>query len=143
MGQVGHAVRGQTNIQLSRLVDCKYTSTAMMNTSSRLQPTTRLNSTPSSPAIPTAAAPMARFWGEIILPSTPPELLAAAISTGSRPASLAAATCSCPNSALELVSDPVTATPSQPRIDDRNANAPPAPAIHRASVIVWADWFIT
>src|SRR3954453_19264678 len=125
------------------LVDCRYTSAAMIRTSSTLQPTTRLNSTPSSPAMPTAAAPIARFWGEIILPRTPPDELAAANSTGSDPVSLAPVACSCPNSALELVSDPVIATPIQPRIDDRNANTLPAPAIHSASVIVWPDWFIT
>jgi hypothetical protein len=36
--------------------------------------------------MPTAAAAMARFCGEIILPSTPPELFEAAISTSDSPA---------------------------------------------------------
>src|SRR5664280_1937583 len=35
---------------------------------------------PSLPDMPTAAAAIARFWGEIILPSTPPDELAAAPS---------------------------------------------------------------
>jgi hypothetical protein len=41
------------------------------------------------------------------------------------------------------VSEPVTATPSQPSTGDSNANAPPAAAIHVPSVIVWPDRFIT
>ena len=86
---------------------------------------------------------MARFCGEIIFPSTPPELLAAASSVGERPASFAAVTCSAPNSAFDEVSDPVTATPSQPISAEKNANTPPAPATQRPSVIVCPDWFIT
>src|SRR3954453_16918615 len=93
--------------------------------------------------MPTAAAPMARFCGEIILPSTPPELLAAAISVGERSACLAAVTCSAPNSALDEVSEPVTATPNQPSSDERNAKAPPAPASHWPIVIVWPERFMT
>ena len=86
---------------------------------------------------------MARFCGEIIFPSTPPELLAAAISAGDRPASLAAAICSAPNSEFEDVSEPVTATPSQPMNADRNAKMPPAPASHSPSVTVCPDVFMT
>ena len=91
----------------------------------------------------TAAAPMARFCGEIILPITPAEELAAAISVGDRPAFCAALTCSAPNSAFEEVSEPVTATPSQPMIADRKAKMLPAPANHSAERAVWPDWFIT
>jgi hypothetical protein len=98
---------------------------------------------PSLPASPTAAAPIARFWGEIILPSTPPELLAEASSTSERPAPFAASTWSAPNSALEDVSEPVMATPSQPTIGDRNANRPPEPATQRPSVVVIPVRFIT
>src|SRR4051794_8907722 len=93
--------------------------------------------------MPTAAAPMARFCGEIILPSTPPELLAAAMSVGERSACLAAVTCSAPKSAFDDVSEPVTATPNQPSSDEKNANAPPAPAAHCPMVIVWPDRFMT
>src|SRR3954469_18171299 len=101
-----------------------------------LQPTTRRKRSPSRPASPTAAAPIARFCGEIIFPRTPPELLAAAISVGDRSALCAAATCSAPKSEFEDVSDPVTLTPSQPSSGDRTANAPPAPASHCPIVIV-------
>src|SRR2546426_2485864 len=50
----------------------------------------------------------------IILPMTPPEELAAAISTGDRPSCSEVIFCRLPNSTLEAVSDPVSATPSQP-----------------------------
>src|SRR5579859_7915658 len=98
---------------------------------------------PSLPARPTAAAPMARFCGETILASTPPELLTAAISVGDRLALWAAATCNAPKSELVEVSDPVTAMPNQPMNDDRKAKKPPAPAAQVPSVIVCPDRFIT
>src|ERR687883_287810 len=101
-----------------------------------LQPTTRRKTSPSRPPRPTAAAPIARFCGEIIFPSTPPELLAAAMSVGERFALCAAATCNAPKSEFDDVSDPVTATPNQPRIGERNAKKPPAPASHCPIVIV-------
>ena len=50
----------------------------------------------------------------IILPMTPPEELAAAISTGDKPSCSEVILCRLPNSMLEAVSDPVSATPSQP-----------------------------
>src|SRR3569833_3042407 len=50
----------------------------------------------------------------IILPITPPEELAAAISTGDRPSCSDVVLCRLPNRMLEAVSDPVSATPSQP-----------------------------
>ena len=56
---------------------------------------------------------------------------------------MAAVTCNAPNSELADVSDPVTATPSQPRMGDSSANAPPAAAIQVPSVIVWPERFIT
>src|SRR5512132_973702 len=101
-----------------------------------LQPTTLRKMSPSRPDRPTAAAAMARFCGEIILPSTPPEELAAAISVGLRPTSLAAETCSAPNSEFDEVSEPVTATPSQPRMGESTAKAAPAPAIQVPRVAV-------
>src|SRR5450631_2652133 len=109
----------------------------------RLHPTIWRKMWPSLPDIPTAAAAIARFWGEIILPSTPPEELAAAIRAGLSPALVAAETCNAPNSEFEEVSEPVTPTPSQPRIGERNANAAPAPAIHRPKVAVWPEAFMT
>jgi hypothetical protein len=98
---------------------------------------------PSRPAIPTADAAIARFCGLIIFPMTPPEELAAASSTGSRPARAAVWTCSAPKSALADVSEPVTATPIQPRIEDRNRKTPPAAAKRAPRVLVWPDWLST
>src|SRR5476651_2852432 len=92
----------------------------------RLHPMTLRKMSPSLPDMPTAAAAIARFWGEIILPSTPPEELAAAITAGLSPALAAALTCNAPNRAFDEVSEPVTATPSQPRIGERIAKAAPA-----------------
>jgi hypothetical protein len=77
------------------------------------------------------------------LPSTPPELFVAAISTSDSPAWFASVTCSAPNSELADVSDPVTAVPSHPRIGDSSAKAPPAAAIQVPNVIAWPDRFIT
>src|SRR6478672_6056306 len=109
----------------------------------RLQPRTLRKMSPSRPDRPTAAAAIARFCGEIILPSTPPEEFAAAIRTGLSPVWLAAVTCRAPNSELDDVSEPVTATPSHPSTGERRANAAPAPAIHAPSVPVWPEAFIT
>ncbi len=71
---------------------------------------------------------MVRFCGEIILPRTPPELLAAASSSGGRPDCWAALTCSAPKSAFAEVSDPETATPNQPSTGERKASPAPAAA---------------
>src|SRR5256885_13197543 len=50
----------------------------------------------------------------IILPITPPELLAAPMRLGDRPSCSAATFCMPPNSTFDAVSEPVSATPSQP-----------------------------
>src|SRR3981081_460271 len=50
----------------------------------------------------------------IILPMTPPDELAAAIRIGDRPSCSEVIFCKLPNSTLEAVSDPVSATPSHP-----------------------------
>src|SRR4051812_13156638 len=50
----------------------------------------------------------------IILPMTPPALLAAPIRLGLRPSWSAATRCMPPNKTFDAVSDPVSATPSQP-----------------------------
>src|SRR5450755_1692476 len=115
----------------------------MRNRKPRLHPMTWQKMSPSVPDMPTAAAAMARFWGEIILPSTPPEELAAAIRAGLSPTCLAAETCSAPNREFAEVSEPVTATPSQPRMGEKIAKAAPAPAIHLPSVAVWPEAFMT
>ena len=77
------------------------------------------------------------------MPSTPPDEFAAASSSGGSPAAFAAVTCSEPNSALDDVSDPVTATPSQPITGERNASAPPALAIVSPIAVVCAEAFMT
>src|ERR1700712_326337 len=110
---------------------------------STLQRKTLRKRSPSLPDMPTAAAAIARFCGLIIFPSTPPEELAAASRTGESPDFWAAVTCSAPNNEFDDVSAPVTAVPSQPRIGEINANAPPAPAIHVPRVTVCPDRFIT
>src|SRR6478609_6689126 len=114
----------------------------MIRVNRMLHPMTLRKMSPSLPVSPTAAAPIARFWGEIILPITPPELLAAASSVGERCDWWAADTCRAPKSEFAEVSEPVTAVPNQPTIGDRKAKAAPAPAIHRPSVIVCPERFI-
>ena len=100
------------------------------------RPSPRRQVSPARPPRPAGAEPMARFCGEAILASTPPELLAPAINVGDRPACLAAATCSAPNNELVDVSEPVTAVPNQPISGDKNAKKPPAPAAQVPSVTV-------
>ena len=55
----------------------------------------------------------------------------------------AAETWSMPKRELEEVSEPVTATPSQPTTGESSANAPPVWARNRPRVTVWPDRFIT
>src|SRR3974377_559853 len=56
----------------------------------------------------------------IILPMTPPDEFAAAIRTGDRPSCCEVIFCRLPNSTLDAVSDPVSATPSQPSSVPKN-----------------------
>src|SRR3954453_6418163 len=56
---------------------------------------------PSRPAMPAAAAAIARCCGESILASTPPELFPAASSVGDNPASCPAAIWSSPNNEFD------------------------------------------
>src|SRR5439155_26206603 len=130
-------------IQPSTAVPCNVTRTHMNSSRTTLQNSTLRKISPSRPAMPTAPAAIARFCGLILLSITPPEELAAASSTGSRCARAAVCTCRAPNSALDDVSDPVTATSIQPRIDDRNTNSPPAAAKNAPSVFVCPDWLST
>src|ERR1700759_694928 len=53
-------------------------------------------------------------WASIILPITPPEELAAAISTGGKPSCSEVIFCRLPNRMFGGVSEPVSATPNQP-----------------------------
>ncbi len=56
----------------------------------------------------------------IILPITPPELFAAAMSSGLTPTCCAVIFWSPPNSTFDDVSDPVSATPSHPNSAPKN-----------------------
>src|SRR6266853_6260336 len=53
-------------------------------------------------------------WASIILPITPPDELAAPIRIGDSPSCSEVIFCRLPNRMLEAVSEPVSATPSQP-----------------------------
>src|SRR5436190_3946533 len=64
----------------------------------------------------------------IILPMTPPEELAALIRIGDRPSCSEVIFCNPPNNTLEAVSEPVSATPSQPSSVPKNGYSTPVPA---------------
>src|SRR5947208_8188779 len=70
----------------------------------------------------------------IILPITPPEELAAPIRIGDRPSCSDVIFCKPPNSTFEAVSEPVSATPSQPSNVPKNGYSTPAPAKARPNV---------
>ncbi len=133
----------QGSIQDRMGVDCSPTRRQRKASSPRLQGIARRKMSDSLPTRPTAVAAIARFCGLIILPTTPPEVLAATSSVSSMPMLLAAVCCSVANSALAEVSEPVTAVPIQPRIGDRKANAAPAPAIQVPMVMVRPEAFMT
>src|SRR6185437_3833023 len=76
----GSVSRDQGTIQASTDA-CSADSTHSSARNATLHTTTRPKMSPPSPFMPTAAAAIARFCGDIILPSTPPELFVAAIST--------------------------------------------------------------
>src|SRR3954467_10615062 len=101
------STNGHGTIHDNTLVDCRYASTHIASIRISDHFSTLRKRCPSLPPRPTAAAPMARFCGEIILPSTPPELFDAAINVADRCALCAAVTCSAPNSEFDDVSDPV------------------------------------
>src|SRR5262245_23125893 len=65
---------------------------------------------------------------------TPPELFDAAASVGEKPSCCAVTCCKLPNNTFEDVSLPVSATPSQPRIGEKNGNK--KPVLANASPIV-------
>ena len=71
---------------------------------------------------------MAMDWGEIILPVTPPVVLAVTISTSGRPSCAAVVACRAANKALAEVSLPVRNTPSQPSKALKNGNSAPVAA---------------
>src|SRR3954454_15583241 len=75
----------------------------------------------------------------IILPITPPEELAAAISTGDRPSCSEVIFCRLPNRMFDAVSDPVSATPNQPSSVPKNGYSTPVAAKARPSVASTPD----
>src|SRR5216683_4590033 len=75
---------------------------------------TNLRIVPSCPNQLVAVEATTIDCASIILPITPPEELAAAIRIGDKPSCSAVIFCNPPNSTFEAVSEPVSATPSQP-----------------------------
>ena len=73
----------------------------------------------------------------IILPITPPELFEAAARIGFIPICWAETTCRFPNSTFDEVSEPVSATPSQPRSGEKNGKRKPVEA--KASPMVESE----
>src|ERR1700722_16857270 len=94
----------------------------------------RANTAPSLPLRSVTDTPVARFWGEIILPRTPPEELVAANSRGLRCSCRAATTCKLPNSALPEVSLPDRNTAIHPRDSENKINHRPVDAPAKPSV---------
>ena len=94
----------------------------------------RAKTSPSRPFRFVTDTPVAMFCGEIILPMTPPEELAAANKMGLSPSCLAATTCKLPNNALPDVSLPDRNTATQPKNGERMTNAPPSAATPAPSV---------
>ena len=82
--------------------------------------TVKRNKSDSLPAKPTAAHATAIDCGEIILPVTPPVVLAATANSGEMPTWLAVLACNEPNKALAEVSEPVKNTPNQPKNGEKN-----------------------
>lgn len=81
--------------------------------------TVKRNKSDSFPTKPTAAQAMAIDCGEIILPVTPPLVLAATNNTSGIPICCAVVACNAENKAFEEVSEPVRNTPSQPKMARR------------------------
>src|ERR1700750_356943 len=75
----------------------------------------------------------------IILPITPPDELAAPIRIGDRPSCSDVIFCRLPKSTLEAVSDPVSATPSQPSKVPKKGYSTPVAANARPSVASTPD----
>src|SRR3954462_2672732 len=75
----------------------------------------------------------------IILPMTPPDEFAALIRIGDSPSCSEVIFCRFPNSTLEAVSDPVSATPSQPSSVPKNGYSTPVAANARPSVASTPD----
>src|SRR5271169_5554915 len=75
---------------------------------------------PSCPYQLVAVLATTMLCASIILPMTPPQLLAEAIRMGETPTCCAEIFCRLPNSTFDEVSDPVSATPSHPSSVPKN-----------------------
>src|ERR1700710_377069 len=75
----------------------------------------------------------------IILPMTPPDEFAAPIRIGDRPSCSDVILCKFPNRMLEAVSDPVSATPSQPSSVPKKGYSTPVAAKARPRVASTPD----
>src|ERR1700726_3545184 len=75
----------------------------------------------------------------IILPITPPEELAALISTEESPSCSEVIFCRLPNRTFDAVSEPVSGTPSQPSRVPKNGYSTPVAAKARPSVASMPD----
>ena len=87
--------------------------------------TVKRNKSDSFPTKPTAAQAIAIDCGEIILPVTPPLVLAATSNTSGTPICCAVVACKAANKALADVSEPVKNTPIQPKNGEKNVKALP------------------
>src|SRR5512143_3405221 len=92
------------------------------------------NRSDSLPTRPTAAQATAIDCGDIILPVTPPVVLAPIVRIGLTPICCAVTACRLANRALLDVAEPVRNTPSQPRKGEKNGNSTPDAANARPRV---------
>ena len=94
-----------------------------------------------------ATAAMASDCGLIILPTTPPMVLAARKRSGvtfaRAPLLIAAEYCRPANKAFALVSEPVTAVPTQPSSGEMTGKAGPEPERSWPMLMVWPLKFMT
>ena len=112
-------------------------ATLCQKTARRIAPAVGLSGCP-----PVATLATTMLWASIILPMTPPELLAAHVRRGERPSCSAVTFCRLPKRTLEEVSLPVSATPSQPMIGEKNGNHRPVPASARPIVVSVPLYFV-
>src|SRR5215831_6480212 len=89
-------------------------------------PKTKRRIVPSCPNQFVAVEATTIDCASIILPITPPDEFAAPIRIGERPSCSEVIFCKLPNSTFDAVSEPVSATPSQPSKVPKNGYNTPA-----------------